>query len=150
MESEPFPDRNRTRGNRAALISFVLAVGVSIALLALPTSTTETACVPVVAGQVEGASSLPVESCHSGVTRRSLLQDQGWGVVVPLSVPILISGIAWSLARTGFRRVAFISAAFLLFGFFVLTGFSIGLFYLPSAIAMFVAALAEGKVAVAT
>jgi hypothetical protein len=131
-------------------MSFTLAVGVSIALLALPATTTETACFPVVAGQVEGASPLPPESCHPGVTHRSFLQEQGWGVVVPLSVPILISGIALSLAGTRFRRVAFITAASLLFGFFVLTGFSIGLFYLPSAIAMFVAALPEGNVAVAT
>jgi hypothetical protein len=57
------------------------------------------------------------------------------------SVAICVGAIA--LRKTPAARAARVVAAVLLLGFTVVAGFSIGLFYLPAAFAMFTAALAN-------
>jgi hypothetical protein len=150
MDSEQVRRKGYPGRNRAAVVSFALALGVSVALLVVPTSTTVSACFSPVTGQAEGASASPAEPCSPGVSHQSLLESQGWGVAIPLLVPVLISGIALSLARMRVWRAALVTAAWLLFGFVLVGGFSIGPFYLPSALAMFVAGKPERKVLVAT
>ena len=74
------------------------------------------------------------------VTRESLVQQEGWWVAVPLAVPVGISGAAVLLGRGTWRRPVRAVAAILLTAFVVVGIFSIGLFYLPAAGAMFGAA----------
>jgi hypothetical protein len=117
----------RTVRGRAAVASFFLAAVASLALLFAPTGTSETAC-------------SPSEACHPRVTHPSLLQSQGWGVAVPLSAPVAVAGVAAALRRTRAGRPAAVAAGVLLSGFVLLGALSVGLFYLPCAVAMFVGA----------
>lgn len=57
-----------------------------------------------------------------------------------LAVPVVLAAIPVALQRTRYVRGARIVAGTLLMAFVVVTGFSIGLYYLPSAVAMTVAA----------
>ena len=74
----------------------------------------------------------------------SLVAVNGWSVMAPLSVPVLLTAAALALvlaARpTRLIRLLTWLTAVLMFGFCVAGAFSIGLSYLPSAIALTVAA----------
>jgi hypothetical protein len=112
---------------RAAVASLLLVVVASLVLLFAPTGTSETGCSP------SGV-------CRPRVAHPSLVDVQGWGVAVPLSVPVAVVGVAVALRRTRVGRTAAVAAGVLLSGFVLLSALSVGVFYLPGAVAMFVSA----------
>jgi hypothetical protein len=147
--SEARETRPRRPGARAAALSLFLALLVSVLLLVVPTgTTTSTFCsVRPTTALSGGASGSP--TCASRVTHPSLVDDQGWGVAVPLSIPVVVAFVPWALARTRAWRPAVIAAAALMMTFAILGAASVGIFYLPSAVAMVVAASRRTRFSVA-
>lgn len=81
-----------------------------------------------------------------GVTRMtttsmSLLEANGWRLLIPVLVPVAICAFAVLARKSDQARGFRVTATVLLWAFVVLTGFSIGMLYLPSALAMTVASL---------
>ena len=75
----------------------------------------------------------------AGANRRSEFASSGVGVV-PLSIPVAISGLgAWSAYQQ--RRWRLLAATLALAVFSLLTGFSIGAAYLPAVTALVLASL---------
>jgi hypothetical protein len=68
----------------------------------------------------------------------NLLETEGWSVVLPLSVPVLMTGGGLIAARRGIRGVLVVSAV-LLGAFVALGALSVGIYYLPAEVAMIVA-----------
>ncbi|MGH2785522.1 MAG: hypothetical protein ACRDJ1_09680 [Actinomycetota bacterium] len=76
-------------------------------------------------------------------TSATLLQANGAGVLVPLLFPAAVAGLAILAAQNvRLRSVSYAVATSILLVFVFLTGFSIGLFFIPSAALM---AFAAGK-----
>lgn len=75
----------------------------------------------------------------------SMLQMNGRGVLIPLSVPVALAGIgSWSAGVPPQRRWGrwlLWAAIILSWGFCFLAIFSVGLYYMPSAVLLTVAAL---------
>jgi hypothetical protein len=109
----------------ATLISFLLALAASILFLVIPTYNGETRST-----DAQG---------HTTVTRTqaTLLEVNGRWTLLSLGVPVLIALIPVLIPKRGVR----IGAAILLGVFAIIGGFSIGLFYVPSALTMIVAAV---------
>jgi hypothetical protein len=141
--------RPRSPGARVGAVSFVLALVASVILLVVPTGTSMSSVCSVRPAPVPGGAQAS-PTCISRVTHPSLVDDQGWGVVVPLSIPVVVAGIPMALARTRAWRPAAITAACLLTAFAILGAASVGIFYLPSAVAMIVAASQRTRSTVAT
>lgn len=72
-------------------------------------------------------------------TRESLLEHEGASVLVVLAVPVVLTLAGWLAARRRWRAGVVASAIVLTVGV-VLALLSVGVFYLPAAIAMVVAA----------
>jgi hypothetical protein len=129
MATQSNPRRRTDPGWRLAQASFALALVASLVLLLAPL----------------GSSVEPVptdeEMSSVRMTHESLLQQEGWSVAVPLTIPVWISGAAVLSGRTGWGRPVRTVAAFLLCAFVVVGLFSIGIFYLPAAGAMVGAAV---------
>jgi hypothetical protein len=113
-----------SRSAMAAAGSFGLAVLATLVWLFLPALTTGTTV-----WSTDGRS-------HSAVVRQTLVEAVGWQVVRFLAVPVVVAGLGLAIRR----RWALIPAAAVLWLFVLVTGFSIGLFYLPAAVAMAAAA----------
>ena len=80
-----------------------------------------------------------VGSYPNGRMSATLLQVNGpWAII-----PVLFPAVLAFLALVFRKRVVRIVAAILIGGFTILSGFSIGLFYLPAATAMLLAACLE-------
>lgn len=116
-----------------ALAGFGAALFASGSLIVLPSYTT----VRVSETSAPSDAPPPVEE----VTRQTLLEVNGPGVLLPLAVPVGLAGAPLAFPRSRWRRVIQAAAATLVATFVVVTGFSIGLAYLPSAILLFAAAL---------
>ena len=83
----------------------------------------------------------PVYSGFNGerATHATLLQINGWWAVVPVMFPVVVA-----LVPVVFRRqVARIVAAIVMCAFVLISGFSIGMFYLPAGVLMLLAAGVE-------
>lgn len=80
----------------------------------------------------------PVYSTSDGTrtTQATLPAVNGPWAVVPVMLPVLAAALPF-LSR---RRVLRVAATLLLGGFVMASGFSIGLFYLPAAVTMLMAA----------
>lgn len=103
--------------------SFFLTLVVSCLLLVVPTYS----------GQREGfLTSGAIIHTHA-----SLLQINGPRVLIALMIPVLIALMPMLVPKRGVRIAAAIALAF----FVLITGFSIGLFYLPSAVTLTVASV---------
>lgn len=74
------------------------------------------------------------------VVRRTLLEVDGPGVLVPLLIPVILSALPLVRLASASRRCLAVISAVLLLGFVVVGVLSVGLFYAPSAMAMLVAA----------
>ena len=111
---------------RWALGSLVFAVVVSAGFLLVPSY--ETGCM----GDAFGADG----GCTDGVIRRTLVEENGPGVLWVLSVPVVLAAIGTLLRPRGAR----VAVAVTLGAFSLLLGFSIGGAYIPSVVAMAVAA----------
>lgn len=116
---------------RVALrVAFLLALVPSLMLLLVPTY----------AGLSESASSMsgvPITTMMRG----TLLQANGLWVLVPLSLPVVLTAAGLAARSAAQRRSVIGPAAALLTVFVFLAAFSIGLAYLPSAAALWVSAL---------
>jgi hypothetical protein len=74
-----------------------------------------------------------------GVRYATLLQVNGKWVIVPVMFPVLVT-LAPLVVR---RQVVRVVAAIVLGGFVLISGFSIGLFYLPAGVLLLLAACVE-------
>jgi len=122
-------------GSLAAKISLVLAVVAAVAVLFLPLGRSATV------GPVAPGEPAPLEE---EVRSTNLLAEEGPMVVALAAFPVLLAAIpvVGERFRPGSRGLRVVAAVFL--WMFVAVGLaSIGWFYLPSAIAMTVAAVAR-------
>lgn len=126
-----------TRSKRWAVAAFALALTASLVLLFAPLGTEVQAAAP----RPNGSSGMAGEDAT--VRHPSLLEIQGWSVAVPLSAPVLIAGAGVLATRHGSRR-SLVVIAFLLGAFVVLGALSIGVFYVPAAVAAVVASVKAG------
>ena len=123
------------RAATLAFLSLVLAAVASVLLLFLPF--------------YSGFSLNPTtwEPISGSAT---LIQINGFWVLIPLAVPLILSGAGW-LARQSItqswrgRRLVLWASAVLLLIFVVITGFSIGMFYAPSALLLLASAMLRGN-----
>lgn len=114
--------------SRATLVAFIFSLLAAGYLIVAPTY------------HGVATSSSPDAAPTITETRTTLIQENGWGVLLPVTTPVLICVAAWLLHR---KRPARSIAAILITAFVVVAGFSIGLFYAPSAVAMIIAAIAR-------
>jgi hypothetical protein len=138
------PDRrtSKYRGGWLVLVSLLLAVAASLFALLGPTGSEEEAVAAVPAGtpladrpEPEIRTTTMLGQIRSG--------EEDAFVLVWLVVPVVAAAAPLALARTPLDDAARTVAATLLLAFAFVTGFSIGLYYLPSAWTM-VAAAAVG------
>ena len=122
------------RGSALVVVSLVLASLASAFWLFVPTVAYEEA-----GGGAEAGSS-PVEVVPVERGRSTLLEEEGSGVLIALAIPVAVAALALAVDRTRARRVSRTAAAVLLAAFSFVALFSIGLSYVPSALAMVAAA----------
>lgn len=121
----------RSRGAIAAVLSLALSLVAAVVLAFAPLAS-QTEAVP---------SSLGGTGVVGRVERVSLLEHEGASVLIPLAVPVAIAALGLAADRSRRPRTLRTVAAGLLVVFVLLGAMSIGLFYLPSAVAMVVAAV---------
>lgn len=110
---------------RRLLVAPALAVLAAVAAVFLPVQHT------VVSQSGPG----PLQTLELEMAYRSLLQTEGISILLAAGLPVLIALVPASFAASrNARRIEVVSAV-LLAGFVVVAGFSIGLFYLPAALA---------------
>ena len=105
------------RARKVTTISFLVTLGVSCLLL----------IVPVYSGQTSvnsGKGNVTVQ------THATLLEVNGTSVLIPLAIPVLIVSIPTIFQHSWVR----IGATIVLYIFVFIGGYSIGLFYAPSAV----------------
>jgi hypothetical protein len=71
----------------------------------------------------------------------TLLQGNGALVIIPITFPVVIALLPLLFRKQAVRIIATI----IMWGFAMISGFSIGLFYLPAAIAMLLAACVDDR-----
>jgi hypothetical protein len=113
----------RTGGRPAAAVAIVLATIASVWLAVWPCFYTGTTAGP------SGEST----------TCSSLIAETGGWVISYLAIPIILTVLAFSALVARLRGVTW-TLAILLFALCILAAWSIGMFYLPSAVALLVAA----------
>jgi hypothetical protein len=115
-----------------ALVSLLCALAASVALLWLPLY------------QGLSVRTQTGAAWQRGAERRATLREvNGPAVYGLLAAPVGLAAIPLVLRRYRVWRRAVQATAVLLIAFVLLTGFSVGFFYAPSALAMAVAALKE-------
>jgi hypothetical protein len=119
------------RGTWANVCALLLAAVTFFLLLVVPVYKSEASSIAV-----DGTKA---ETTANRVFRTTLLEQNGPGVLVILGVPVLVTLIPLVVPRPTRRQWRF-GAAGLLTALCVLAGFSIGLFFVPTAAAMWVAA----------
>ena len=101
---------------------------------------------PVYQGVSETAVTPAGVASESSRVTATLIELNGWSVLPLLLVPVVLTALALMSVRTtrvrlAMRRVLSWVSAVLLLGFCAVGIFSIGLFYLPAAIALVVSAV---------
>ena len=117
------PRSMTTRGRSAAVVAIVLAAIASVWLVAWPCFYT-------------GATSGP---SGESTTCSSLIAENGTWVLSYLAIPIILTVLAF-LALVARLRAVMWTLAILLFALCILAAWSIGLFYVPSAVTILIAA----------
>ena len=108
-------------GRNFLIAAVVLAIAATVILMTLPLASTEDSA---------GQRTFP-----------DLLEQEGTGVISVLFIPVIITGVALLMDGSRYAYPTRVAAALLmLIGSFVAIG-SIGLFYVPAAIASVTAAL---------
>lgn len=127
---------SRRRGRIAAYVSLGCTLVAAAVLMLAPLGSSQTA----VATSTSMSPSPSPELSVARVEHESLLQHEGGSVLVPLAVPVVIAllGTVASLFRR--PKILRMVSAGLLATFVLLGALSIGIFFLPSAIAMGIAA----------
>lgn len=115
---------------RLPLLTVLVAVVTSVLVAVAPLRQSQSCSVRTDAGEPSG-----VVECQSSTS--SLVEGEGVGVLVVLAVPVALAllGLAWPM------QMALVAIAILLSIGVVLTGFSIGLFYVPTAVMAWAAAI---------
>ena len=126
------------RGTLLVALSLVLALLASGVLLVVPTYTGVRASVRASEAVTPGGA---VVQRTNEIRRATLVEVNGPRVLRVLAVPVVLAALPLAANWTRLRTAARALAALLLTGFALVTGFSIGLFYLPTAGAMVAAAL---------
>lgn len=132
----------RDRGYAFAVAAFAAAVA-SVGIVAfapLGTTVEERVEVEGPPANETGTSTAPepIEERRSS----SIAQEQGWAVVVRIAIPVLLVAAAPLLAPIGRRgRVLRLASTLLLFAGVVVGLMSVGIFLLPAAILMLIAAV---------
>jgi hypothetical protein len=122
--------RRASLGWKLSLIATFLAVAGAVAVVFLP-----------LAQSVSQEATVPgEEAADPVVTRTSLFEDQGWRVVFIAAIPVALAALTLPFREGPAARVARGGAAGLLTIFFVLGLISIGIFFIPAAVVMWVAA----------
>jgi hypothetical protein len=126
--------RSRQRPRVMLLLApLLLAVATAIVLLVVPTGRQES-CFVGIGGET---------SCSSRST--TLPESDGWDVLAVLAIPVVLAGAPLMLGSTRLRRPALVVSSLLLLVFAALGAASIGLFYLPAAAAMVIAAVLDAR-----
>ena len=125
------PARRNTVGNALAMTALVLSVLAVVYLL----------LVPVYSGVSISQDSTGMTG--TATTSATLIEVNGGFALLPVLFPVAICAGTLALRNTRIARAARAVAAVVLLAFSVVAGFSIGLFYLPAAFAMVVAARAK-------
>lgn len=128
-----------TRTRRVGVLTasaFLLAVAASVVLLVAPL------------GMAQSVRDVSPGESHGGLTIRvesmSLLQEEGWSVAIPLSVPVVVAALAqWP--RTAGGRWRLTAASVLLVAWVIVAIHSVGIFYLPAAAAMVAAMIVRDR-----
>ena len=121
------------------LFGLALATGLAlIAAIAL-------AILPVYSGRIEGRSS--TGETFTATTRGTLIGENGLVAVMVLLLPVAVTLAPLTMRTTSARRVALRVAAGLMTVFVVLGALSIGLFYVPATLALWVAASGRRRAA---
>jgi hypothetical protein len=120
----------RSRGTVAAAIGVGVAVAATLWLVLWPCSYVGVTATP--AGP-EGTGARGERVCAS------LIEVNGWWVLGLLSVPVILSVLGFLAARGRIRGLVW-GIAVVLLAFCILGAFSVGLYYLPSVVALVVAA----------
>lgn len=133
--------RHHPPGTLAVVLSFGFALCASLLLVVLPVyaSVSHSASVSQISSGGD-ATVRPIEGGRTQSDTRTLIQTNGPSVVLWLAIPVAIAGAALGLNWTRARRPSQIIATGLLITIVLVTGFSIGMFFIPSTIAMLVAA----------
>lgn len=140
-------EREQELRKRLAVTSLLLAAAASVFLLVVPTASEVSGnCFPAVAPSAARSSpSTSVPGCTESQERRvSLLEHEGWRILPILAIPVLLAGVGAVATVSRFSRAAAALSALLLLAFVALGLISIGLFYVPAALVMLVAALTGG------
>jgi hypothetical protein len=116
-----------------AFVPLLLAAAATAVVLLLPTDTEDAVSI--------GPDGRVVHDIRS----RTLVQSQGWGVMGVLAIPVVLAAMPLLPRGRDRRRRAFVAAGALLCVFVGLSLPSVGLFYLPAAIAMVVGAVMEER-----
>lgn len=122
----------------ASALSLILALSASLFLALWPCSYEGVEATAVVSPGV----GLPQRASEAVPVRHlcaSLIDVNGPRVLTVLALPVGIAGVGVLLAHFGLRKALWLTAVLLLL-FCLIGAFSIGLFYLPSAVALLVAA----------
>lgn len=109
---------------RTLLVAPGLALLAALVAVLLPVQRT------VVSQSGPGKHTLELEFAY-----RSLLQTEGASILLAAGLPVLVALLPVAFAASRHGRRAEIVSAVLLSSFVVIAGFSIGLFYLPAALA---------------
>lgn len=128
------------RGHSFVISAFVAAV-VAVGIVAFaPLGTTGEGTVEEVVPPADESSTAPEPVAERRST--SIVQKQGWGVVVRIGIPVVLVAAAPLFAPTGRSgRVLRFTSTILLFAGVVLGALSVGLFLLPAAVLMLIAAM---------
>lgn len=129
--------------SRGATAAAATAVGMALAAFLI------LAVVPTVestSAQVVVPDDPKTEPVRLERRRETLLAEGGWPRTAFLLAPAAISAVPLALARTRLGRPASVVAAVLTWLFVIATGFSIGLLYVPVAVALVVAAAIDASV----
>ena len=117
------PRSTTTRGRSAAVVAIILATIATVWLVVWPCFYT-------------GATSDP---SGESTTCSSLIAENGTWVLSYLAIPIILTVLAF-LALVARLRAVMWTLAILLFALCILAAWSIGLFYVPSAVTILIAA----------
>ena len=130
-------ESRRDSGRTLVIASAALVVLAAAAALFLPTGSEVTTSV------TEGPDPATVELSERSTTLAGEIRagEEEWFVALVLLAPVAVALAAVALDRTRLRRASRMGAAVLLSAFTLLALASVGLFFLPGAGAMLVAAL---------
>jgi DMSO reductase anchor subunit len=120
------------RGTLANVIALALAGAASLLLLVMPVYRSERSSAVLDAG-AEAWTAITT------VSHTTPLQQNGPAVLLALGAPVFITLAPFILRRVTRRLLWRLAPAILLTAFCILTGFSIGLFYMPAAVALWIA-----------